>query len=136
MTIEQREAQFIEDFNGLDDWMFQFDYLLMQTVLMEELPDIARCKENCVKGCQSKVWIAVDGTRDQCHICGDSPSLLVKGLLGVLIQFLNGHSREAIMEYKMKLVEQTSLREQLSPERHMGMESMLRHIKRKVSQCI
>lgn len=136
MTIEQQEAQFIKEFNELDDWMFQFDYLLMQTVSMEELPEAAHCEENCVKGCQSKVWILVDGTKDRCHIRGDSPSLLIKGLLGVLLRLLNGHSPEEIAQYEMRLVEQTKLREQLSSERYLGMNAMLQYIKDRALHCI
>lgn len=136
MTIEQQEAELIKEFNELDDWMFQFDYLLMQGVSMEELPETARCKENCVKGCQSKVWISVEGTREQCHIRGYSPSLLIKGLLAVLIRLLNGHSSDEITRYEMGLTARTSLREQLSSERRLGMEAMLRHIKDRASQCM
>lgn len=134
MSIEEKETAFIKAFNGLEDWMFQFDYLLMRSSAMLPVKPEERTAANSVRGCQSQVWIIVEGDRQQLHLRGDSYSLLMKGILAVLIDMLDGHSAREVLAYEMKFPEQTCIGEQLSAERTMGLTAMLEHIKNRVKR--
>lgn len=112
--------------------MFQFDYLLMRSAAMIPVKPEERTADNSVRGCQSQVWIIVEGGRQRLNLRGDSYSMLMKGILAVLIDVMDGHSAEEILAYEMKFPEQTSIGEQLSAERTMGLTAMLEHIKNRV----
>ena len=129
MTIKAKEAEFIQQFNALEDWMFQFDYLLMGAAAMETMPEDELCDKNCVRGCQSKVFISVRVISGRAYIRGESYSMLVKGVLSVLISLLNGETVEAIDGYEMSFPEQTSIGRQLSTDRLSGLAAILQFIK-------
>lgn len=129
MTIAEKERAFVDRLNELEDWMFQYDYLLMQTIDMPVLEKGQRADEYLVKGCQSKVWIRVSGTWECVSIKGESLSMIVKGMLAVLISILDQQPAEDILKYEIQFLDQTQLGKQISADRLMGLSAMLEHIK-------
>jgi len=91
-TVAELEAQIIEDFNLLENWEEKYDYLIE---LGQELPpmDPTKDEENRVKGCQSSVWFDITCKDGRLYFDADSDSLIVKGLVAILHQLLNGSRR-------------------------------------------
>ncbi len=58
--IIERENQFIADFNELDDWFLQYEYLLGITTQIGPYPPEKRTEDYRFKGCQSNVWICAE----------------------------------------------------------------------------
>lgn len=134
MGIEEREKAFVDQMNELEDWMFQYDYLLMQTLSMPVLEKEQQTKEHLVRGCQSKVWIGVSGTEECIRIRGESLSMVVKGLLAVLISILDGQPGEDILNYEIRFLDQTRIGKQISADRLMGLGAMLTYIKEEIRE--
>lgn len=134
MNLLEKEKQIADQLNMLEDWMFQYDFILMKTVHMPVLAREEQTEETLVHGCQSKVWIQVAGTEDCVRIRGESLSVIVKGLLAMLIEILDAQPAQSILNYEIRFLEETAVGRQLSVDRQMGMKAMLAHIKAGVHQ--
>ena len=132
MNAKERERVIKEEINELEDSLFIYDYIIMKGMKLKALDDSEYKDCNLVKGCQAKVWIDVTGRPNDIEIRGDSKSLLVKGLLGILIDILNHRPAEEIEEYEISFLYDTAIEKELSSERKVGLTSMLKHIKKEL----
>lgn len=128
MSITEQEAAFISDFNELDDWFLQYEYLLELTALMEPLADNEKNAANKVSGCQSNVWLVLAHDGHMIKFRAHSDSLIIRGILAVLVNLLNDRACSQILDYEMRLIEQTALKSQLSTDRFQGMTAVLQRI--------
>lgn len=134
MTIVEKELEFIKAFNDLEDWMVQYDYLLMQTATMEPVSHDELCEKYVVKGCQSRIWLIIDVLAGKVHLRAESHSLLIKGILNILITLLNGHDIPEVMAYQIHFLNGTAIGQQLTADRFIGITSILDHIKNVLAQ--
>lgn len=128
-SIAAQEAAFISDFNELDDWFLQYEYLVELTALMEPLTAEEKNPVNKVAGCQSNIWLVLEHDSDILKIRAHSDSLLIRGILAVLVALLNDRACAKILDYEMRFIECTTLKNQLSTDRFKGMALVLQHIK-------
>ena len=56
MTIEERQQEVIEEFEGFDDWMDKYQYLIDLGSDQQPLPSEYKTESNLIDGCQSRVW--------------------------------------------------------------------------------
>ncbi|MCR5083082.1 MAG: SufE family protein [Parasporobacterium sp.] len=134
MDAKSREKIIKEEINELEDSLFIYDYIIMKGMRIQALKDNEYEERNLVKGCQAKVWIVLEGTDDDIVIRGDSKSLLVKGLLGILIEILNHLPVKEILDYKMSFLYETAIGNEISSQRKVGLKSMLKHIKKELNK--
>ena len=126
MTIREQEDLLIEEFNGLEDWFSQYEYLLE---LAAELPPVDHAKRtdsHRIPGCQSGVWLWLERT-PQGLICVqiDSDSLILKGILCLFVILFDHRPAVEIAEHHSMLIQQTALKEQLSTDRFRGIQSVI-----------
>ena len=57
LSITEEQAEFINDFNEIDDWMMQYSCLLELTTDMEPVSDEEKNEQNKISGCQADLWI-------------------------------------------------------------------------------
>lgn len=131
MTIAEKERDFIDIINSLDDWSFQYDMVLMKAMSLNPLAPTDYSDENLLKGCQAKVWIVVGGTKESVSIKADSKSLIVKGLLACVASIMDGASVNEIRNYNETFTKETSLGKELSIDRLGGIKAMVDFIKEK-----
>lgn len=130
MTIREKEQQFIDDFNELDDWFLQYEYLIEMICGVAELPEALRTGERRVAGCQSGVWLVMEHEDGRVRIRAHSDALIIRGILAVVVSLLDGRTPEEILNYEMHFVDATPLKEQMSTDRFRGMTAVIQEIKK------
>lgn len=129
MTINQTQDQIIADFEGVDDWM---DRYAMIIDLGNELPPIDerfKTPEHLIEGCQSRVWLNAELKDGKIYFTADSDAIIVKGIIALLIDVLNGHAPAEVADADLYFIDRIGLSENLSPTRSNGLLAMVRQMK-------
>jgi cysteine desulfuration protein SufE len=98
MSINEIQDEIISEFSLLDGDMEMTIFYLME--LGQRLPPFAEAEkkeDNEVKGCQSKVWLTAQMSRDTVHFSADSNTAITKGLISLLIRIFFGQTPEDIL---------------------------------------
>lgn len=129
MTINETQNEIIEEFSDLDDWM---DRYAMIIDLGNELPPIDECfktPEHLIEGCQSRVWLNAELKDGKMYFTADSDAIIVKGIIALLIDVLNGHTPAEVADADLYFIDRIGLSENLSPTRSNGLLAMVRQMK-------
>ena len=130
MTIEERQQEVIEEFEGFDDWMDKYQYLIDLGSDQQPLPSEYKTESNLIDGCQSRVWLQADLTPEgTVHFQAESDALIVKGIVTLLIRVLDQQAPDAILSADLHFIEDIGLKEHLSPTRSNGLLSMMKQMK-------
>jgi cysteine desulfuration protein SufE len=129
MTINEIQDELIDEFSLFGDWMEKYEYIIQ---LGKELPLIDpqyKIEENLIKGCQSKVWLHADYRQGKVEFTADSDAIITKGLVGMVVRVLSGHTPEEITNADLYFVDKIGLKEHLSVTRSNGLVSMIKQMK-------
>lgn len=130
MTIEERQQEVIEEFEGFDDWMDKYQYLIDLGSDQQPLPSEYKTESNLIDGCQSRVWLQADLTPEgTVHFQAESDALIVKGIVTLLIRVLDHQTPDDILSADLHFIEDIGLKEHLSPTRSNGLLSMMKQMK-------
>lgn len=124
-----KEDLLISNFNELDDWLLQYEFLLEFISFMDAVTDGEKNESNRIAGCQSNVWLVLNNVDGRIKIRAFSDSLIIRGILALIICLLDNRTKDEILAYEMRLIEQTALKEQLSTDRFKGMAKVVEKIK-------
>jgi cysteine desulfuration protein SufE len=126
-------AEFIDDYEFLDDWEDRFRSLIE---LGDELPPLAdelHAPEYLVQGCQSKVWLVGEvspGDPPRLVFQADSDAKLVKGLVALLLLVYSNKTPRDILDFDAEgLFKRLQLSKHLVPMRSNGLRSMVNRIR-------
>ncbi len=129
MTIKEEQDAIVEDFSFFSDWMDKYEYIIQ---LGKELPLIEepyKTEANLIKGCQSRVWLHAEYKDGKLLFTADSDAIITKGLVGMVIRVLSGHTPKEIVDAQIYFIDAIGLKDHLSPTRSNGLLSMLKQIK-------
>ena len=129
MTIQEIQAEIVDEFAMFEDWEERFQYIID---LGKELPLIQeqyKIEENTIKGCQSKVWVHAEEKDDKIVFTADSDAIITKGIIAILIRAFSNQSAHDILEANTEFIDAIGLKEHLSPTRANGLVSMIKKIK-------
>jgi cysteine desulfuration protein SufE len=129
MSIQEKEAEIVEEFSMFEDWMEKYEYIIE---LGKELPLISESgkqDENLIKGCQSRVWLDAEYKNDTLSFSADSDAIITKGIIALLIRVLNNEKPEDIVKAELNFIKEIGLQEHLSPTRANGLVGMVKKIK-------
>lgn len=129
MTIEDREAEIVENFSLFDTWEEKYEYIIDLGKKLEPLEDECKKEENIIKGCQSTVWLTAYFKDGKVYFKADSDAVIVKGLVSMLISVLSGQKPEAILEAKMDFMNEIGMMQHLAQTRNNGLLSMIKQMK-------
>ena len=129
MTINEAQNQVIEDFSAFEDWMDKYQMLIDLGNGLEALNERYKTEQNLIDGCQSRVWLQCDYRDGLLFFSADSDALIVKGIIALLIQVINAHTPQEILDADLYFIERIGLREHLSPTRSNGLLAMVKQIK-------
>jgi len=121
----------VERFKRHSDPKKRYEQLLWYAKKLESMPEEAKIPENKVQGCVSQVFITANLKDGKVWYQGDSDAQLVKGLVALLIQGLNGLSPHEIMQVSPDFIEETGLNVSLTPSRANGFYNILQLMKKK-----
>jgi cysteine desulfuration protein SufE len=129
MTINEIQDELIDEFALFGDWMEKYEYIIQ---MGKELPLIApqyKKEENLIKGCQSQVWLHADFQDGRVLFTADSDAIITKGLVGMVVRVLSGHTPAEIVHSDLYFVDRIGLKEHLSVTRSNGLLSMIKQMK-------
>lgn len=126
-TINQLQDEIIEEFEGLDDWMDRYAYIIELGNAMPELDEQYKTPDNLIDGCQSRVWLQADYEDGVINFSADSDALIVKGIVSMVVRVLSGHTPQEILDADLYFIEAIGLRDHLSPTRSNGLLAMVKH---------
>lgn len=135
MTIEETQAEIVEEFAFMEDWQEKYAYIIDLGREMPPIDDTHKSEANRVKGCQSQVWLHAEAQGDILHLEAESDALIVNGLIALLMRVYADRSPSDILEANEEFLKQIDLHKHLSPTRTNGLASMLTTIKRRAAEA-
>lgn len=128
-TIQEIQADIVEEFAVLTDWMDKYEYLIDLGKNMPLIDEKDKTDSNLIRGCQSRVWLSCREEDGTLRFAADSDAIITKGIISLLLKVYDGQTPEAILAADEGFIEQIGLKENLSPTRANGLVSMIQTIK-------
>ncbi|NDJ19808.1 SufE family protein [Myxacorys almedinensis] len=125
----------VQRFERSSDPKRKYEQLIWYAKRMKPFPEEKKVSENKVPGCASQVYISARFEHDAVWFEGESDSQLVKGLVGLLIEGLNGLSPAAILQLTPDFIQTTGLTVSLTPSRANGFYNIFKMMQFKASHC-
>jgi cysteine desulfuration protein SufE len=119
----------ISEFSLFDDWLDRYQYLIDLGRKLPALSGEEMIDENLLDGCQSRVWLLIEGDRSEMTIRANSDAAIVSGLIALLIRVYSGASAKQVVETEPDFVAAIGLSNHLSPTRANGLHAMLNAIR-------
>ena len=132
-TLNDAQQAIIDDFSLFPEWLDRYQYLIDLGRKLEPLEEDERVDSNLLDGCQSRVWLVMDGDAQALNIRANSDAAIVSGLIALLIRVYDGAPPADILASEPAFVEAIGLSQHLSPTRANGLGAMLAAIHQKAS---
>ena len=129
MTINEAQDEVIEEFSDFTDWMDKYQLLIDLGKGQEPLPEADRTDDNLIDGCQSRVWLVCEPRDGRLFFRAESDALIVKGIVGLLLRVLSGHTPQEILDADLYFIDRIGLKDHLSPTRSNGLLAMIKQIR-------
>lgn len=130
MTIEQNQQAIVEEFSEVDDWMDRYGMIIDMGNSLPPIEEQYKTPDHLIEGCQSRVWLEAGQNADgTLNFTADSDAIIVKGIIAMLLQVLNHHTPDEILEADLHFINDIGLGENLSPTRSNGLLAMIKQIK-------
>ncbi len=129
MSINSIQDAIIEDFSAFDDWMDKYALLIDLGNSLAPLDEQYKTPENLIEGCQSRVWLNATYEDGIISFQAESDAVIVKGIVSLLIQVMDKHTPDEILESDLYFIDKIGLKEHLSPTRSNGLLSMVKQMR-------
>ena len=136
MSLEESKQSIIDDFSMFDEWLDKYEYIIELGKKLDSFPENKKTDDRLIKGCQSRVWLDWEVKDGKLYFIADSDAIITKGIISLLISVYSGRSAEEIAGDDFSFLEKLGLKENLSPTRANGLESMVETIKRAAKENV
>ena len=136
MSLEESKQSIIDDFSMFDEWLDKYEYIIELGKKLDSFPENKKTDDRLIKGCQSRVWLDWEVKDGKLYFTADSDAIITKGIISLLISVYSGRSAEEIAGDDFSFLEKLGLKENLSPNRANGLESMVETIKRAAKENV
>ena len=136
MSLEESKQSIIDDFSMFDEWLDKYEYIIELGKKLDSFPENKKTDDRLIKGCQSRVWLDWEVKDGKLYFTADSDAIITKGIISLLISVYTGRSAEEIAGDDFSFLEKLGLKENLSPTRANGLESMVETIKRAAKENV
>ena len=130
MTILQIQDEYEKVFSELTDWDQKYEYLIALAELLPVPDSKWRTDERLLKECQTKTWIDASVKEGKIWYHADSSSILVKGMLAILIDVLNGHTPREIVDAEIDVIGRCGIEKEIPIQRSNGISAALKKMKK------
>ncbi len=111
----------------------RYELLIWLAQKLEPMPEASKVPDNKVQGCVSQVFVSAKLEDGKVYYTGDSDSQLVKGLVALLVQGLNGLPSDEILNVTPDFIQDTGLNVSLTPSRANGFYNIFQMMKQKAA---
>ena len=129
MTLREKQEKMVREINSLGDCFDQYSFLIFKASQLPPLPEEQRTNARLVSGCQSRVWLITETQDGIFHMAADSDTMLIRGILAVLMELLEGTPAREVAETEITLLRETELSATFTSDRTSGMRAILRQIR-------
>jgi cysteine desulfuration protein SufE len=129
MTIQEIQAEIVEEFSMFDDWLQRYEYIIELGKTLPIIDEKYKINDNIIVGCQSKVWLFAEEKEDKIYYTADSDAILTKGIIAVLIRVFSNQKAKDILAANTEFINDIGLKEHLSPTRANGLLAMIKQLK-------
>jgi cysteine desulfuration protein SufE len=123
------QRDIVDEFGMFPEWLDRYQYLIDLGRKLPPLRESELVDENLLDGCQSRVWLLIDGDADRVRIRANSDAAIVSGLIALLIRVYSGATARQILDTEPFFIRELGLDDHLSPTRANGLHAMLQAIK-------
>ena len=99
--LAREQEEILREFRELEDDFTRYSYLLGLSALLPPYPEEARKDAYLVEGCQSSVWLESRAEEGRFRFRADSDTYIIKGLLYLLMNVLDGVPLSAAAEGRL-----------------------------------
>ncbi|SDY96951.1 cysteine desulfuration protein SufE [Lysobacter sp. yr284] len=128
-TAAEAQAAIRDEFAFFGDWSERYQYLIDLGRKLPDLPEACKTEDHRLLGCQSMVWIAVDGDAARLDFHAISDSAIVSGLIYLALRVYSGRSAAEIVATSADYIADIGLAKHLSPTRSNGLAALLAYIR-------
>jgi cysteine desulfuration protein SufE len=128
VSITERVSTTKERFLKFSDWEDRYKELIQLGKTLTPYPEDKREEKFKVKGCQSQVWLYPELKDGRVYFYADSDALLVKGIVGILVNVYSDSTPEEILATKPEFLKEVGITEHLSMNRTNGLAAMMKQI--------
>ena len=128
-TINEKQDEVIEEFEGFTDWMDKYQMLIDLGNDLEPLDAKYKTEQNLIDGCQSRVWLQADYKEGLLYFTADSDALITKGIIALLIEVLSAQAHNAIADADLYFLDCLVMRGPPRSTRSNGLLAMVKQIK-------
>ncbi len=121
----QSQDDIIDSFSLFSEWLDRYQYLIDLGRKLPPLDEAEKTDDKLLAGCQSQVWLLLEGDADEVIIRANSDAAIVSGLIALLIDVYSGCSAQQIVDTEPYFIREIGLSDHLSPTRANGLHAML-----------
>jgi len=125
---QKAQQEIISDFSLFDNWLDRYQYLIDLGKALKPLDETEKTDDILLHGCQSRVWLIIEGDADSLTIRANSDAAIVSGLIALLIRVYSGASAEQILNSQPEFIAAIGLQQHLFATRANGLHAMLEAI--------
>ncbi|BAZ05579.1 SufE family protein [Calothrix sp. NIES-3974] len=135
-TLPPALAKIVQRFQRATEPKRRYEQLIWYGTKLKEFPEADKIPENKVMGCVSQVYITAEFRDGGVFFQGDSDSQLTKGLVGLLIEGLNGLPAQEIVNLAPDFIQETGLNVSLTPSRANGFYNIFKTMQAKAAEYL
>jgi cysteine desulfuration protein SufE len=128
-------AKIVQRFQRASEPKRRYEQLIWYGQKLNEFSEAHKLPENKVPGCVSQVFITATLDDGKVVFQGDSDSQLTKGLVGLLVEGLNGLTPTEIVQVTPDFIQETGLNVSLTPSRANGFYNIFKTMQKKALEC-
>lgn len=124
MRLPAREQNLVEERTHVPDLQERLASVVDRARRVPKLPPEERIPAHRVPGCSSSVWLIGELRDGRCHFRFDADSPVVRGLVGLQVEFFNGATPAEIAGSSTDPLELLGLSRTLTPTRRHGLAAV------------
>ena len=119
------QDEIIDSFSLFSEWLDRYQYLIDLGRKLPPLSDAEKTDDKLLAGCQSRVWLLLEGDVNEVAIRANSDAAIVSGLIALLIDVYSGCTAQQIIDTEPYFIDEIGLSDHLSLTRANGLHAML-----------
>ena len=123
------QDEIISSFGLFSEWLDRYQYLIDLGRKLPPLTEQEKTDDKLLAGCQSRVWLHLEGDASQVTVRANSDAAIVSGLIALLTQVYSGCSARQIVDTEPYFIREVGLAEHLSLTRANGLHARLNAIR-------
>lgn len=133
-ALNTLQDEIVQDFASIGDLLSQYEYLLEYAASLPVMENEEKSEKNLVEGCQSRVWLSMAVSDGRLSLRADSDTLIVRGILHLLINVLDGRRLDEVAKATIYFPEKAGLMATFDEARRKGIASVVASIRRFAQQ--